>query len=342
MLGEGYDLPRLRLVAYHDKHKSMPATIQLIGRLARVSEDFPQESVLVTVDDADVYPELRSVVRKLYEEDADWATILPGIVDAEVEAERESRAFVDALELREGELDPISLHPMPTPIVLEVRDLAWSPLGADDSLPLSLHAGESLAGARIMTALIADGGAMLVLVTRRRSVPKWSTDLSVESIEYGISVLSFRPAPRTDLPSLLFVDASDGRIRKALLDEIGLPDDSRPVEPDRLDGYLQSLPRTSVSSIGMRNLLAGTRGTTYRTRAGRSTDTDLQAADTAQASLGHVMMQIQTDSGDQPALAQHSRRARFGSADTSRSWIIPPGRLRLHNYFGFRALVHRS
>ena len=33
MLGEGFDLPSLRIVAYHDKHKSLPATVQLIGNI---------------------------------------------------------------------------------------------------------------------------------------------------------------------------------------------------------------------------------------------------------------------------------------------------------------------
>jgi superfamily II DNA or RNA helicase len=46
MLGEGFDLPALRLVAYHDKHRSLPATVQLIGRLARVDAGYPQPSSL--------------------------------------------------------------------------------------------------------------------------------------------------------------------------------------------------------------------------------------------------------------------------------------------------------
>jgi len=34
MLSEGFDLPALRLAAYHDKHRSLPATVHLSGRLA--------------------------------------------------------------------------------------------------------------------------------------------------------------------------------------------------------------------------------------------------------------------------------------------------------------------
>lgn len=297
MLGEGFDLPRLRLVAYHDKHKSMPATVQLIGRLARVSDEFPQESALVTVDDADVYPELQGVVRELYREDADWATILPGLVDAEVAAEASNRAFVDALHEREGEIDAGDLRPMPGPTIYEIDQPGWRPLGAALELPDALHVGQVVAGALVLMAAAADDGSLVALVTRRRSVPPWSGDLTLESVEYGISVVSFRPAPRTDLPPLLFVDASDERIHGALLEVLAVPENRREVSPERLDGYLQSLPRTSVSSIGMRNILAGTRGTSYKTRAGTSTDVDLLSTETTQTALGHVMMQITTSSG---------------------------------------------
>lgn len=297
MLGEGYDLPRLRLVAYHDKHKSLPATVQLVGRLARVSEEHPQESVLVTVDDGDVYPELQSVVRNLYQEDADWAVILPGIVDAEIEADKAARDFSDALELREGRIDPVHLQPMPTPTVFEVAKPRWELLTEGASLPPELDLGRSLGGAEILTALVAERGRLIVLVTRRRSTPKWCTDPSVESIEYGLTAISFQATPRTELPSLLFVDAEDKRIGDAVAKIFNVPEDASVVGPGRLDGYLQSFPRRSVSSIGMRNIFAGTRGTTYKTRAGSSTDTDLGSTETTQTALGHVMMQTPADDG---------------------------------------------
>jgi len=297
MLGEGFDLPRLRLVAYHDKHKSIPATVQLIGRLARVSEAFPQESVLVTVNDSDVYPELKGVVRSLYQEDADWATVLPGLVDAEVMAEASNRAYIESLHEREGDIDPGDLSPMPRPIVYEIDQPGWRPLGTDHHLPSSMRQGEVLSGALVLMVVATADASLLAVVTRRRGVPPWSADLTLESVQYGLSVVSYRPAPRTDLPSLLFVDADDPRLGNALLAALEVPDVRRVVSSERVDGYLRSLRRISVSSIGMRNILAGTRGTTYKTRAGSRTDTDLLLAETAQTSLGHLMMQIATEDG---------------------------------------------
>ena len=292
MLGEGFDLPRLRLVAYHDKHKSMPATVQLIGRLARVSDEFPQESVLVTVDDADVHPELLGVVRSLYEEDADWATILPGLIDAEVTATAANNAFIEALSDREGEIRPADLRPMPGPIIYEIEEAGWTPFDVPGEIPPGLRVGERLAGATILMTTVTEDGTLLAVVTRRRSVPGWSSDLTLESIEYTLTLVSLRPSPRVDLPSLLFVDTQDKRIHAALRELMELSDDVRPVSSERLDGFMGSQTRTSVSSIGMRNILAGTRGTSYKTRAGSSTDQDLLTSETTQTALGHLMMQV--------------------------------------------------
>ncbi|TKK82815.1 hypothetical protein FDA38_08665 [Kribbella jiaozuonensis] len=54
MLGEGFDLPRLRIAAYHDKHKSLAATAQFLGRFARPHPEHPQPSTTIVARDIDV------------------------------------------------------------------------------------------------------------------------------------------------------------------------------------------------------------------------------------------------------------------------------------------------
>lgn len=35
VLGEGFDMPAMRIAVYHDRHRSLPATLQFVGRVAR-------------------------------------------------------------------------------------------------------------------------------------------------------------------------------------------------------------------------------------------------------------------------------------------------------------------
>lgn len=56
MLGEGYDLPNLKIAAIHDYHKSLAITLQFIGRFTRVSnkETLGSASVVVNIADPGV------------------------------------------------------------------------------------------------------------------------------------------------------------------------------------------------------------------------------------------------------------------------------------------------
>ncbi|MEU4454258.1 DEAD/DEAH box helicase family protein [Nocardioides sp. NPDC023903] len=145
MLSEGFDLPRLRLAAYHDKHKSVAATIQLIGRLVRAHPDFPQPSELVTVQDKDVYPSLKDALWDLYQEDADWSNLLPGIIDDEVQDHLDDRAFSEALEKAPTQLSLESIRPVVRATVFEVRDPDWKPEFTDGAVPPRPRARESTA-----------------------------------------------------------------------------------------------------------------------------------------------------------------------------------------------------
>ena len=39
MLGEGFDLPEMKIAAIHDAKQSLPVTLQFIGRFTRTAHD---------------------------------------------------------------------------------------------------------------------------------------------------------------------------------------------------------------------------------------------------------------------------------------------------------------
>jgi hypothetical protein len=68
VLGEGFDLPSLKIAAYHNPHRSLPVTIQFAGRVARTErtgdDDLgnPEQAVLIaTVGD---HPEILAELHK--------------------------------------------------------------------------------------------------------------------------------------------------------------------------------------------------------------------------------------------------------------------------------------
>jgi superfamily II DNA or RNA helicase len=298
MLIEGFDLPRLRLVAYHDKHKSLLPTAQLIGRLARAEPAFPQSSVVVTARDIDVYPELEGAVRALYQEDEDWALVLPGILDDEIAEEIADRDYVRQFSVDSPFLNLDAVHPARRAVILEVpEDFAWTPAFVD-GLPVELRAGQILRGATILYAGLSPDVRTLLLVTGRVGRPRWLNDNGLDTPQYELITLSYRPPPRTNLPDLLLANYDDGTLWQALSKFLDLPKELRQADPTRLHEAFDSLERISVSSIGMRNAYGGTKGTpSYKTFAGSGVDRGLREADTAFGAVGHAMVQVASSSG---------------------------------------------
>jgi superfamily II DNA or RNA helicase len=292
MLGEGFDLPAIRLLAYHDKHKSTPATAQLIGRLARVDDDFPQAPQLVTVKDADVYPALKGVLRELYSEDADWAVVLPGLLDEEIAADQEDRQFVADLPEATDEIDPPHLRPVKRALVYEV-DGAWQP-GFLARVPDALAPEAKFGWGTVVYSGVNQAAGMLVLVLRYARRPRWTRDPALANVNYELHVAIHRGGS----PGFVLLNLDRDGMRAPLEEALGMRGNAQLAGPERIGAYLDGMSRVSVSSVGIRSTNAATRGrATYRNFMGAGVDRGLRSVDMARSALGHVMFQTDTPGG---------------------------------------------
>ncbi|MEU7647061.1 DEAD/DEAH box helicase [Streptomyces huasconensis] len=110
MLGEGFDLPALKIATLHDVQKSLSAMIQFIGRFARstsINSTIGTASVFVARDPSVAL----SPLRKLLREDADRGTICTTSPNAPQRAWRSSAT---------------SRPPSPTPRK-RCRSRCWNP-----------------------------------------------------------------------------------------------------------------------------------------------------------------------------------------------------------------------
>jgi superfamily II DNA or RNA helicase len=330
MLGEGFDLPAIRLLAYHDKHRSAPATLQLIGRLARVDKRFPQAAQLVTVTDGDVYPALRGVLRELYAEDADWASVLPGILDEDIQKEQQDRQFVRELPETTTQVDPRHLNPLKRAVVYEVP-ADWTPEFLE-AVPEELDQGARIAGGTVQYAGANEGAGLFVVVIRYVQQPKWSSDPALANVKYELHLAAHRRPPRTDLPGLVLLNVEREGFQPILVSALGLTGMARLAAPERISGYLDGLERLSVSSVGVRNTNAATRGrASYRNYMGSGVDRGLRSIDMARSALGHVMFQVNTKDGSANAGAALEKSklwmTRYGSLRDLSEWVDTTCRL---------------
>jgi len=92
MLGEGFDLPELKIAAFHDIRKSLPVTLQFAGRFTRTKRDEQLGEATFVANGADNY--VSEEIDALYAQDPDWNELLPGLSQRFVQGEEDFQSFL--------------------------------------------------------------------------------------------------------------------------------------------------------------------------------------------------------------------------------------------------------
>lgn len=125
MLGEGFDLPALKVAAIHDPQKSLAVTLQFVGRFTRTGKTaLGNASAFVPLQVAGIDERLR----KLYGEDADWNEVIRDLTEHRVGREKERTEFERAFRSLPREIAMPSVHPkMSTVTYRSPTGVRWSP-----------------------------------------------------------------------------------------------------------------------------------------------------------------------------------------------------------------------
>ncbi|MGZ0153657.1 DEAD/DEAH box helicase [Kribbella sp. WER1] len=125
MLGEGFDLPELKIAAIHDPQKSLAVTLQFIGRFTRTGkETLGEASAFVPLQIAGIDERLR----RLYGEDADWNEIIQDLTEHGVGREKERSEFEQGFGSLPREIAMRSIHPKMSTVAYDSpTPLNWTP-----------------------------------------------------------------------------------------------------------------------------------------------------------------------------------------------------------------------
>lgn len=313
MLGEGIDLPNLKVLAYHDKHKSTLATVQLLGRLARASDAVRVRGRLITVADHDVYPAIQDAVRELYSEDADWVELLPRLIDDHVSAHRADLEYARSLG-DSSRLKIDCVHPVGRAVVYECSaSPQLEEMFEGGVIPPSLQPDEVLWGNEsVLYSGVQGEDRLAAVVTRNVDKPVWyKDDVALDYPTFSLHIIVWRPRANHS-PGLLIMNTDDPRIGKVVRDRLIGPSTITTADASRLQVAFDSLDRVSVSSVGVRNVFAGVRGApSYATFGGSRVENGLRASDTDNRALGHVMAQIRAADGSTTTAGLATEKAKI-------------------------------
>lgn len=125
MLGEGFDLPALKIAAIHDERQSLPITLQFIGRFTRTSYDKLGNASFVTNI---AYPPLHEELDQLYARNADWNILLPKLSENATQKEINIREFLAGFDNLDESIIPFAqINPALSTIIFRNTTNEWTP-----------------------------------------------------------------------------------------------------------------------------------------------------------------------------------------------------------------------
>lgn len=125
MLGEGFDLPELKIAAIHDQHRSPAVTLQFIGRLTRVDDTLGDAKFVSNIANQKVDYQMAV----LYKESADWSAVIRDVSQDKIAREIEKETFTEQFPEDADAEDIFGLNPTPkiSAIAYHVELDDWRP-----------------------------------------------------------------------------------------------------------------------------------------------------------------------------------------------------------------------
>ncbi|MEU5525066.1 DEAD/DEAH box helicase family protein [Streptomyces sp. NPDC047860] len=242
MLGEGFDLPALKIAALHDVKKSLSPMIQFIGRFTRstsTNSTIGTASVFVARDPSVALSPLRELLR----EDADWDTILHDITERATASVEELSDFEASFTDTPEEVSVTVLEPKMSAIAHRAPGHNWTPERA-----LAVY-GDG----RILDSTIAVNTTSTVawFVVENRSEVRWGAPQALEQITYELITMYF-----SRIRGLLYIHGSNNTGDYRELAQAVLGTDSRPVTgmvTFRVLGHMERLIPTNVGLLDSRD-----------------------------------------------------------------------------------------
>jgi superfamily II DNA or RNA helicase len=242
MLGEGFDLPELKIAAFHDIKKSLPITLQFAGRFTRskYDEELGNASFIVNLADTDVKDELS----ELYAQDADWNLLLSSLSDEEIQEKIEYADFIAGFRNLEKSDIPFQNIRIPlSAVVYKNHSANWRPERFEfgiqnyDKFDYKFHD-------------LNDEYKLLVVITAEKQYLDWGEIKDIYHLEWHITAIYYDTETK-----LLFIHGSDkSKLYSELATSI-LGDDAELIRGINVFKAFYDIKRVSLKNVGLKEFL---------------------------------------------------------------------------------------
>ncbi len=241
MLGEGFDLPELKIAAIHDIHKSLPITLQFVGRFTRYSHDLNLGEAQVIADITS--PNSSKILRELYSANPDWNLILQVWSENEIERQISLNDFIQSFDTENESIGLQNIRPKMSTVVFKISgDVDLS--NEDAVIEIFGKTSEK----KIIKYTHSERENVLVVVEGSKKYVEWGFFKHIRNLEWDLYLIYWDREK-----NLLFINSSNNgslheNVAKALSSG-----EAHIVEGETIFRAFHDLKRIIFKNIGLRS-----------------------------------------------------------------------------------------
>jgi superfamily II DNA or RNA helicase len=237
MFGEGIDIPRLKIAAIHDKYKSLPITLQFIGRFARTSGDKLGNAKLITNVAMD---DLKEAIEELYQQDADWNQLLNIHSNQAIDREVELGEFINKFE--KGHIKEIDLS--------QLKMKVSTRMFLHPSKRVLVNGWKQVLDLDRTTTLINEEDSVFVFIEEIETKVAWSDQKDIVQYDYDFFVLFFDKDN-----GIVHINETDAGKGNRLVDSMF--SEASAIKGDSVYRSLDGINRLMIGTLGLKQKPSG-------------------------------------------------------------------------------------
>ena len=237
MFGEGIDIPNLKIAALHDKYKSLPITLQFIGRFARSKKDLGVAKVVANIADVNIMDSLK----ELYEKDADWNTLLPIKSEKNIQEKLTLQELIAGFDNMSSDIDLKQIRAkVSMKAYTYTDDISWNPEEWDNVLDESN-----------CRSYINRQEKIMILIEPFSSYQAWTTQRNIKSLNWNFYIIYWNENKK-----YICINTSDHQKGNELLKKI-FGEYLIPVRSEIVFRCLADIKRLVFASVGLNSAIDG-------------------------------------------------------------------------------------
>ncbi len=237
MFGEGIDIPTLKIAAIHDKYKSLPITLQFIGRFARSGKKKLGNAKLITNIAID---NLKESVEELYHQNSDWNQLLNVHSSNAITKEIETDEFYNSF--KKGHMKDIDL----SQIKIKVSTRIFRNLSDE----IDINRWEDVLDKTRTTNLINVQDNVFVFIEEIESKVPWSDQKNIFQYGYDFFVIFYDVEKK-----LIHINETDISKGNRLIEKIFK--ETAAVKGDLIYRSLNNINRLMIGTLGLKQRPSG-------------------------------------------------------------------------------------